>query len=318
MKKEDLLPEEFRDQIVLPRYVRVNLAKMSVDAVIAAFVKSGFTLEEANLDVSNIKPKTIRRDIHLNDLLVLSPKTDLHDHKLYLNGSLILQDKASCLPAYILNPPPKSTCLDACAAPGNKTTHLASIMKGSGKIYALDADPRRLETLKNNSKRQGFQKCIEPLLADFLKLDVEEYADVEYVLLDPSCSGSGIVGRLDSLLPDAEQVVGEGDNDKKSDEYATRLQSLAKFQLDALNHAFSFPNVKKVVYSTCSIHNQENEEVVKAALEMNPDWVLEREVLPAWERRGVSGVCGDGKELVRCLPCDYTIGFFAALFVKIN
>jgi putative methyltransferase len=192
-------------------------------------------------------------------------------------------------------------------------------MKGSGKIYALDADPRRLETLKNNSKRQGFnQKCIHPLLADFLKLDVGKYSDVEYILLDPSCSGSGIVGRLDNLLPDAEQQpVGDGETADAKDEYAARITALAKFQLDALNHAFKFPNVKKVVYSTCSIHDEENEEVVRRALEMNTEWELERDVLPEWRRRGVAGGWGSGEEMLRCSPKeDYTIGFFAALFVK--
>ncbi|EEB87810.1 hypothetical protein MPER_14687, partial [Moniliophthora perniciosa FA553] len=77
------------------------------------------------------------------------------------------------------------------------------------------------------------------------------------ILLDPSCSGSGIVNRLDYLL---EQ---EGESDK---ELESRLQKLAGFQLLMIKHAMKFPNIKRIAYSTCSIHATENERVVCAAL----------------------------------------------------
>ena len=75
------------------------------------------------------------------------------------------------------------------------------------------------------------------------------------ILLDPSCSGSGMASRLDHFM-DAEDDSEEG---------RRRLQKLSDFQKQALLHAFSFPQVRHVVYSTCSVHNEENEHVLSAS-----------------------------------------------------
>ncbi|KAJ7347654.1 Putative 28S rRNA (cytosine-C(5))-methyltransferase [Desmophyllum pertusum] len=94
------------------------------------------------------------------------------------------------------------------------------------------------------------------------------------------------------------------------------LNQLAKFQLSVLNHALSFPFVKRVVYSTCSVHQQENEDVVEAALKANGDRYTLEHALPPWTHRGMAVFPG-AEKCIRASPDqDYTNGFFVALFVK--
>ena len=110
------------------------------------------------------------------------------------------------------------------------------------------------------------------------------YKNVKYVLLDPSCSGSGIVGRLDHLL---NELNDSSTAEEQEELDSSRLQSLAEFQKKAILHAFTFPNVKKVVYSTCSKHHDENEDVVKYILDYQKEFGLEKGVFPSWTRRGL-------------------------------
>ena len=84
-----------------------------------------------------------RRDSLLPDLLSFPPGTDLHDHPLVASGALVLQSKASCMPAHALAPRPGWAVVDGCAAPGNKTTHLAALMGNSGAVFAFEARRRR-------------------------------------------------------------------------------------------------------------------------------------------------------------------------------
>ncbi|KAI9204421.1 S-adenosyl-L-methionine-dependent methyltransferase [Polychytrium aggregatum] len=269
----ELIPEAIRKAVVLPRYVRVNTLKNSSEQVIKQFESEGY---RAVPIVNLADVRTIQVDKHVPNLLVFPANTDFHEHPLLLNGGIVLQDKASCFPAYILNPPPNSTVIDACAAPGNKTSHLSAIMNNTGRIYAFDKDQKRLQTLIKLCGRAGC-KNIDALNQSFLDADPtsDKYKKVEYILLDPSCSGSGIVRRLDHLL---------APNSSSGD--AARVQSLADFQVSVLLHAFKFPNVRKVVYSTCSRHQEENEMVVKRVLEAQPDFVLAANVFPQWHRRG--------------------------------
>lgn len=99
--------------------------------------------------------KVFAKDAHIKEILILPSSIDLHSSPLLLEGKIIIQDKASCFPAFVLNPEPESHVIDACAAPGNKTSHLSAIMKNTGKIYAFDMDQRRLGTLIKLTSRAG-------------------------------------------------------------------------------------------------------------------------------------------------------------------
>uniref|UniRef100_A0A7N0V5A0 SAM-dependent MTase RsmB/NOP-type domain-containing protein n=1 Tax=Kalanchoe fedtschenkoi TaxID=63787 RepID=A0A7N0V5A0_KALFE len=170
-----------------PRYVRVNTLKLDVESAIQELSKCN----------------EVHRDELVPDLLVLPPGSDLHDHPLVTNGSLLLQGKASSMVALALAPNPRWMVLDACAAPGNKTVHMAALMRGEGKIIACELNEGRAKRLENTIKLSGANN-IEILQGDFLSLDPSDlqYSKVRAILLDPSCSGSGTVSdRLDHLLP---------------------------------------------------------------------------------------------------------------------
>ncbi|KAF8656783.1 hypothetical protein AX16_002335 [Volvariella volvacea WC 439] len=298
----------------IPRYVRINTIIWSTDDAIQTLLARGF--QQGDPSESRT---AFARDQHIPDLLLFHPQITFHDDPLYKDGKIILQDKASCMPAFVLSPPARedTVAIDATAAPGNKTSHLSALMGSQGKIYAFERDRRRFSTLKTMlSKAQC--KNVEPLNADFLSLDPSDpqYSQVTHILLDPSCSGSGIVNRLDYLLE------ADDENDTNQEE---RLGKLSAFQFMMVKHAMKFPRVEKIVYSTCSIHAAENEHVVRAALgceEARGRFVLapRDQVIPTWERRGLDdemGNTGDASALIRCLPGDdATNGFFISCFVR--
>ncbi|XP_078699500.1 28S rRNA (cytosine-C(5))-methyltransferase-like [Branchiostoma floridae x Branchiostoma belcheri] len=312
-KNEDLLPDTVKSQVSLPRYVRVNTLKITVEDAIERLKQAGFSVVEKP-SVENFG-STIRalesgqcvQDPHIPALLVFPPGTGFHDNQLYKSGEIILQDKASCIPAHVLAPPPGALVIDACAAPGNKTSHMASLMQNKGKIFAFDIDSKRLATMRSLTQRAGVS-CAQLVHGSFLDCDPEDprYLGVEYILLDPSCSGSGIASRLDHLTDEEGSITTE------------RLESLAQFQLSALKHALSFPAVRRVAYSTCSVHRQENEDVVQAALQEYEGKYHLQHILPTWDHRGMDTF----PQACRCVRAspeqDMTNGFFVALFEKSN
>lgn len=300
---------------LIPRYVRVNTSLGTLHEVVESFIARGFVLS----DPFSSK-KGFSNDLHVPNLLVFPPNTTFRGDELYTSGKIILQDKASCFPALILSPPAteESVVIDATAAPGNKTSHLSALMKNKGKLYAFERDRKRFQTLKMMLSKAGCSN-VSPINADFLTTDPggAQFNRVTHILLDPSCSGSGIVNRLDHLL-EAET----GDDASQED----RLDKLAAFQLMMIKHAMRFPNVKKIVYSTCSIHATENERVVRNALNSEEAQVgkfklaPQNEVLPTWPRRGYPEEMdspGDASSLIRCCPGeDATNGFFVSCFVR--
>ncbi|XP_016119385.1 probable 28S rRNA (cytosine-C(5))-methyltransferase [Sinocyclocheilus grahami] len=126
-RNQDLLSSSFQQtQDVIPRYVRVNTLKTTLDDDIDYLKRERFSYKGTASRLENLdclSGKTFLCDLHLQDLLVFSAKTDFHNHFLYKAGHIILQDKASCLPDFLLNPRVGSNVIDACAAPGNKTSH---------------------------------------------------------------------------------------------------------------------------------------------------------------------------------------------------
>ncbi|XP_011644194.1 probable 28S rRNA (cytosine-C(5))-methyltransferase [Pogonomyrmex barbatus] len=248
------------EKVQRPRYVRVNTLLLSVEEAISNFQEEGWRLLPKSITYSSYlqslsrlsKPYFIQ-DLHVPEVLVFPSSTLFHQHSGYQNGKLILQDKASCLPAHLLNPVSGSVVLDMCAAPGMKTTHMAAKLQNYGKIYAVEIDAMRFETLCGQIKKTC-SFCVELVNQDALTLNPERYSDVEYILVDPTCSGSGIVDRPK-----------QSNMDDKPE--AERLQNLQSFQVYLLRYAlFNFPNAKKIIYSTCSLYPEENEKVIDEVL----------------------------------------------------
>lgn len=327
--------------------------------------------------------KYLHVDEHIPDLLAFDPNEDLTKTKGYRDGLIILQDKASCFPAYLLGPPAGGMhCVDACAAPGNKTTHIAAIAQSHepkivNKIYACEKDKKRAVTLQSMITKAGADKFVVVKAGqDFLELDPMHptWNNVGSILLDPSCSGSGIVGRDDEvtvILPKAEDLTNTSTSKKRKrkapltvtadiskdeengvvaeetpKDASTRLEALSHFQLKLLMHAFQFPRVTRITYSTCSVHDEENERVVMKALlssiAIDRGWTIlprEQQVsgMAAWNIRGHESACEEimmshgspqatasVKEVAAaCIRCEKgtregTQGFFVAGFVRLN
>ncbi|KAG6119129.1 hypothetical protein E4U13_007974 [Claviceps humidiphila] len=207
-----------------PRWVRVNALLSTVEEQLAttfrAYQKVD-TIREVVASATATAGDDRRRvflDPHVPNLLAITPGSDLSKTEAYTSGKIILQDKASCFPAYLLDPRPQDgDVVDACAAPGNKTTHLASILHGhslsngdcapskeqQSTIFAFEKDTRRAQTLQKMVRIAGAKDMIRIAAGqDFLQVNVQDavYKNVSALLLDPSCSGSGIVGR-DSMPP---------------------------------------------------------------------------------------------------------------------
>ncbi|KAH8926619.1 S-adenosyl-L-methionine-dependent methyltransferase [Atractiella rhizophila] len=264
---------------------------------------------------------------HVPSVYTVPTSFALTSHQAYKSGQVIIQDLGSCMPAHALFPSPpveEMEVLDCCAAPGNKTSHLAAILGNKGKVHAFERDEKRFQVLKSMCGKAG-AKNIQFYNRDFLSVDPTEFKNVTHILCDPSCSGSGMVtqhaGTSISSLP----------RDPK------RLSSLSNFQLQILSHALRFPSAMRVTYSTCSVWGEENEEVVWRALQKEDirrrGWTLAKRetVIPTWERRGdpeVLSKIGAGVEeeeakefckgMVRCDPFvdECNAGFFLACFER--
>lgn len=311
-----------------PRYVRINRLKCHVpERTIASLKSQGFKqLDYDTSDyeaflhlVNSMEKKSFVKDFHLDDLLVFGPGTEFHAYQMYQDGSLVLQDKASCLTVAALfdrhkgRQSPK-VVLDACAAPGMKTIQAAAALhcskvKGQGhRMVAIERDRKRCSTLKATVKKHGAGNIVKVLNEDFLRVcpdSVEMSKDVEAIVLDPSCSGSGI-----------------RDTAEDTDTSAERLDKLAALQTKLLRHALTaFPKVKAVAYSTCSVEKTENEAVVWSVLsdpEISGKFRLRDNVLPQWRRRGDASV-EQSLNFIRADPIkDACHGFFVAVIERID
>lgn len=334
-KSVDQLPlkDGMDDDETPVRWFRVNTIKTDPETL---FKKHKFfsDLQPVSAIGDIISTGVIYEDPFIKHLYGIHPREKLTSSEAYLKGEVIIQDRASCFPAAILfddKNDQHSEVIDATAAPGNKTTHLASYVdKLDGVVYAFERDDRRVKVLKTMCETATGKKrkdLIHPTHSDFTAISAADFPQITGLIVDPSCSGSGIFGRAVEDASSAEQTQEDIDTE--------RLNKLAGFQFKIVKHALSFPKAHKVVYSTCSIHPHENERVVVDLLR-DPDiqkqgWKLAKRdiVVPEWPRRGwqqeFSTLCDADLEkckemagaCVRFVPKeDGGIGFFAACFVR--
>jgi 16S rRNA (cytosine967-C5)-methyltransferase len=189
--------------------------------------------------------------------LVLDAPFDVHGSLLFEAGALIPQSRASMLVARVLDPQPGEAVLDLCAAPGAKSTHIAALMRGRGRLVTVERNAGRCDSLQNNCKRMGAHwvevRCEDA--ANFVG-DIEDGYD--RVLLDPPCSD---LGTLQSR-PDARWR-------KEPDQ----IRELTRIQEGLIEAAAEHVRPGgTLVYSTCTISPSENEDQVHNFLARHPEF----------------------------------------------
>ena len=187
------------------------------------------------------------------------------------NGFCQVQDESSMQVAAVVDAQPGEFIIDTCSAPGGKTTHLAALMKNTGRIVALDIYEAKLQRIEENAGRLGIS-IIETQLLDAREVGTEYENMADRVLVDAPCSGLGVLRRK----PDARWRKEAAEIDK--------LPELQLSILTSAGHAVKSGGV--LVYSTCTINEAENQGVVEAFLTSNPQFKLETtgEYLPVKKR----------------------------------
>jgi 16S rRNA (cytosine967-C5)-methyltransferase len=231
-----------------------------------AAVRINFLKGEAEL------PVPWHGDPHLPEARVLEAPFDVHGSRLFADGLLMPQSRASMLVARILDPRPGERVLDLCAAPGAKTTHIAALMEGDGEVVAVERNPRRAAALRGTCAQMGAGN-VEVRLADAAELIEPEAFD--RVLVDPPCSGLGTLqSRPDLRWRASPAAIGE-------------LASLQRAILAA--GAGALKPGGTLVYSVCTISEAEGPRVLDALTRAQPELELEqqRQLLP--HRDGTDG-----------------------------
>ena len=217
--------------------------------------------------------------------------------QLISNGEIVVQDLASIVASLIASPKPGDTVLDLCAAPGNKTTHLAALMENNGRIYSLDISAKRLKHWKQEVKQKGV-KIATQTLGDAANSPFN--CDADIVLLDPPCSNTGVFARNPLLKWKASE---------------SKIRSFIKRQRAILSEGSNRVRSNGVmIYCTCSILPEENESLIEEFLEKNPQFELENQS----PFIGEPGLRGFGK-CQRFYPHIHDCnGYFIARLRRIN
>jgi len=229
------------------------------------FVRPNTLKTSANALAKNFKANRIEFEIDLPETMLKlkshQPVTELPG---FDEGLFFVQDPTSAGAVQILAPKPGWIVIDLCAAPGGKTVQMAQLMNNTGRIIATDIDHERLQKVGQNCKRLGIT-IVELIPYDRLAQVIAEVGRCDAILLDVPCSNTGVLARR----PEARLRI--------TPEAVARL---AQTQLQLLEKAANMANPdSKICFSTCSILNQENSEVVKQFLSANPDFALESENL---------------------------------------
>jgi 16S rRNA (cytosine967-C5)-methyltransferase len=216
-------------------------------------------------------------------------------------GSFQVQGEASQLVAYLLDPQPGERILDACAAPGGKTTQIAELMDDRGEVVATDVSAKGLKRLQENATRLRLES-IRAFQADLSKpLSRSLSQPFDRILIDAPCSGFGTL----RSHPEIKWNRGEAD-----------IKRLSELQRKILGNAASYLKPGGVlVYSTCTLIDDENEKVVNAFLQQQKEFVLDDATayLPQPAQSLVRG------NYFMALPHKHnTDGFFAARMRKLG
>ncbi len=265
--------------------LRTNTLKISREKLIDK-------LELEGIDV--VKSKYISEGLIVNSI-----SDSLDKSNTYNNGFFIIQSESSQLVSHILSPEENKIIIDSCAAPGGKTTHLAQLVNNSAKIYAFDVHIHKINLIEEACKKLDIN-CVIANVEDARNLDKCFYKKADYLLLDAPCTGMGILRK-----PDLRWVKDKNDINK--------ISELQKDIISSVSQCVKDRGV--LVYSTCSINEEENIDVINYFINNNDCFELEsiKDLLPENIMIDKEDEINAEKGFIQILPqkhnCD---GFFIA------
>ncbi|TLS37318.1 16S rRNA (cytosine(967)-C(5))-methyltransferase RsmB [Pseudalkalibacillus caeni] len=265
---------------------RVNTAKTSVGEVMAHLEEEGLTVERGDLSIDGIKI--------IDGYL---PGT-----RAFKNGLVTIQDESSMLVARGLDIEPGMSVLDACAAPGGKTTHIAELMKNEGQVYSLDLHKHKVKLIKDQVKRLGLTN-VETAALDSRKAGgFFQGTRFDRILVDAPCTGYGVIRRK----PDIKWSKQEKDAEAISAVQKEILQTVSTLLKPG----------GKLLYSTCTIEEAENQRVIEAFLKENPEFTQDRTLIERLPEK-LGHFVGNDDGQVQILPHYFgTDGFYIACLTK--
>ena len=269
-----------------PLSLRINSRRTNRSALHTLLEKSGITASKGFFS-----PVGLSVDTYPGGIASL-PGYDL--------GHFQVQDEAAQLASLLVGPLPiRCRVLDGCAGLGGKTSHLAELLPPDGTIVAIEPDTRRYGFLRENLKRLGHSERVTPVRTDLQSYAATRPPLFDAILIDAPCSGTGVIRRQ----PDIRWNRQPGD---LAQYQQTQLQLLA-------TATFLLKPGGLMIYATCSLEPEENEEVIEKFLAQFPQFAVDNaaSLLPESARRLV-----DDAGFFHPSPADGLDGFFAARLIN--
>ena len=257
-----------------PVTLRVNTIKSSKELIENSLEKAGISFKEVNWYKDALIIENVRED-------------EIKKLKIYENGEIYLQSLSSMIPPIILDPKEGENILDMAAAPGGKTTQIAALTNNKVMITACEKNKIRAERLKYNLQKQGIG-CTNVMLEDARKLS--DFFSFDKILLDAPCSGSGT------------------DNIKEKNFTKELIERSSKVQEELLRKALKILKPgREMIYSTCSILKQENENILRKVLPK-----ANAEIIPIKPIEDIPTLPVDIEGTLCVCPTESYEGFFVA------
>ena len=261
--------------------VRVNSIKGDYEDVYEELEEAGYNIEEGC-----ICPEAIS----------IKGGKGIENNQAFVDGKITVQDESAMLISPLLDLEEGMKVLDLCCAPGGKTTHIGELLNNTGEVLGFDLHENKLELVKENYERLGITN-IKLAQMDATKLDAKLVSYADRVLLDVPCSGIGIIRKK----PEIKWTK------KRKD-----LKEIVEVQREILENAWEYLKTGGVmVYSTCTLNKEENEENIKWFLSKHKDATIEKVFIG----KGAN-LCYDQMGTLTILPNEYMDGFFVAKIKK--
>jgi 16S rRNA (cytosine967-C5)-methyltransferase len=240
-KTEDIL-KHFEEKA--PITIRVNTEKTTPEALLAELREQGVTASESGV---------------LPYALVIDRFDSIQRLPAFAEGKFYVQDVSSMMVAETAAPKEGDYIIDVCAAPGGKSTHLAEMLHGTGHVEARDLTDYKVGLIQENIDRHGLSN-MSAARQDATVADPESVEKADILICDLPCSGLGVMGRKKDIrykmTPEKEQA-------------------LAELQRTILDTVYTYVREGgSLIYSTCTIHEAENEENVRWFLQQHPEFSL--------------------------------------------